>query len=205
MESRTDLPREKRLRVMFNLTHRDPFFWSHATRPEIVDTVENLIGPDVIYYTDQLFVKGAYNGTAVPWHQDSAYWPVDPPALLSCWMALDDATVENGCVRVLPGSHKKAIAHRHFKQGPQTLGLLDEDLDPANEVAVEIQAGGAMFHHSLLVHRSEPNRSAKGRRGLVSIYLPNYCRFTRPWDFKYGFKLLRGGTKPGCIGHKGEN
>jgi ectoine hydroxylase-related dioxygenase (phytanoyl-CoA dioxygenase family) len=200
LKDRADLPRARRIRVMFHLSHRDPWFWGHATRPEIVDTVENLLGPDLIYYTDQLFVKGAYNGSAVPWHQDSAYWPVDPPKLLSCWMALDDATVENGCVRVIPGTHRRAIPHTHFKEGPQSLGLLQHEVDLSKEIPVEIPAGGAMFHHSLLIHRSEANRSAKGRRGLVSIYLPAECRFTKPWDFKYGFKVLRGRARAECIG-----
>ncbi|MCC6445946.1 MAG: phytanoyl-CoA dioxygenase family protein [Armatimonadetes bacterium] len=196
---RPDLPRAQKIRVMFHLCHRDPFFWSHAVRPEILDIVELLIGPDIKIYTDQMFVKAPLQGTAVPYHQDSAYWPVEPPNLVSCWMALDDATVENGCVRVIPGSHKALLPHHHYPESIQSLGLEDDEVDADREIPVELKAGSCMFHHSLLAHRSAPNRSPHYRKGLVTIYLPSTLRFTQPWDFKYGFKLLRGKEYPGSV------
>jgi phytanoyl-CoA hydroxylase len=197
-KDRQDLPRAQRLRIMFHLCHRDPFFWSHATRPAIVDRMANLLGPDIKLYTDQLFVKGPYNGSEVPWHQDSAYWPVTPCNVISVWTALDDATVENGCVHVIPGTHRKEIEHRTFA-GPQALGLLNSDVDGTREVPITLKAGSCMMHHSLLLHRSGANRSANGRRGLVTIYMPATLKKTRVWDFKHNFTLLRGREHPGCI------
>jgi phytanoyl-CoA hydroxylase len=200
-QDRTDLPRANRIRVLFHLSHRDQFFWDHAMRPAIVDRVVNLLGPDVKYYTDQMFVKSPSNGTAVPWHQDSAYWPISPPNVLSCWVAIDDATVENGCVHVLPGSHRRAVTHRSFSDGPQPLGLLDSDVDASREVPIILKAGGCMFHHSLLLHRSAGNTSGKQRRGLVTIYLASTVKQTGPWAFPYehGFTLIRGKEHAGCI------
>ncbi|MBI3923646.1 MAG: phytanoyl-CoA dioxygenase family protein [Armatimonadetes bacterium] len=193
------LPRRQKIRVVFHLCHTHPSFWKHATRSEILDVVENLLGPDIKLYTDQMFVKPARHGSEVPFHQDSGYWtPLDPPNLLSCWLALDEATVENGCVHVLPGTHKQLLPHHAF-EGPQSWGLLPHELDTSVEVPVELPARGAMFHHSCLVHRSFANRSGRGRRGLVSIYLPSTLRFVRPWNFEYGWKLLRGKEFPGCV------
>jgi phytanoyl-CoA hydroxylase len=184
--------RRDKIRVAFHLCHTHPYFWMHATRPEILDVVETLLGSSIKLYTDQLFVKPAFHGSEVPYHQDHAYWTqVEPYNMISCWLALDDATVENGCVRMIPGTHKQYIPHREF-EGNQKYGLLPQDVDASREVPVEINAGGAMFHHSLTVHRSFPNRSGKGRRGLVAIYMPGDVRFVKPWQFKYGFKTVRG-------------
>jgi phytanoyl-CoA hydroxylase len=186
------VPRRDKVRVVFHLCHTHPFFWNHATRPELLDVVENLLGPDITLYTDQMFVKPPHHGSEVPFHQDSAYWtPLEPPSLLSCWLAIDDATVENGCVHVLPGTHKQLLPHRTF-DGPQSLGLLAEDMDTSGEIPVPLKAGSAMFHHSCLIHRSFPNRSDRGRRGLVTIYLPSSLRFVETWNFQYGWKRLRG-------------
>jgi phytanoyl-CoA hydroxylase len=190
LEQRDDLRRADRIRVFFHLCHRDPWFWTYATQPKFTRIIAALLGPAPRLYTDQLFVKGPYNGSAVPYHQDAAYWPVEPMNMISCWMAIDDATIENGCVRVIPGTHRKFMPHTHFTSGPQSLGLLDHEVDAATEVSVELPAGSCMFHHSLLIHRSEANSSSKSRRGLVTIYMPNQFQLTRPWPFKHGFKVI---------------
>jgi phytanoyl-CoA hydroxylase len=188
--NRTDLPRAQRIRVFFHLCHRDGWFHQYATRPEVVEIISTLLGPNPRLYTDQLFVKGPYNGSAVPWHQDAAYWPVEPMNMISCWMAIDDATVENGCVYVIPGTHKKPIPHTHFKTGPQSLGLLEHEVSGQDGIPIELSAGSCMFHHSLLIHQSKSNTSPKPRRGLVTIYMPNQFTRTKPWEFKYGFEVL---------------
>jgi ectoine hydroxylase-related dioxygenase (phytanoyl-CoA dioxygenase family) len=186
-----DIPRREKIRVAFHLCHNHSYFWNHATRPEIVDVVESLLGRHIKLYTDQMFVKPAHHGSEVPFHQDHAYWTqVEPYNMISCWVALDDATVENGCVHMIPGTHRSLVPHREFG-GNQKYGLAEEDVDSSREVPVELKAGSAMFHHSLTIHRSFPNRSDRGRRGLVTIYLPGDAKFVRPWDFQYGFKTIR--------------
>lgn len=191
------IPRREKIRVVFHLCHTHPYFWGHATRPEILDAVRGLLGPRIKLYTDQMFVKPARHGSEVPFHQDHAYWTnIEPANMLTCWLALDDATIENGCVRVIPGTHKQRIPHIHLDNAVQTTGIPAESLDASLEVPVEIKAGGAMFHHSLVVHRSFPNDSDKGRRGLATIYMPSDFTFVDPnipsvsggWGFPYGFK-----------------
>ena len=184
-----NVPRREKIRVAFHLCHNHSYFMQHVTRPEIKDVVEDLFGTGVRLYTDQLFVKPPHHGSEVPFHQDSAYWPQAEPNIISCWVALDDATIENGCVRMIPGTHKAPIPHSEFP-GTQKYGLLEEQVDVSKEVPVEIKAGGAMFHHSLTVHRSFPNTSDYGRRGLVSIYLPENLKFLEPWEFEYGFQKI---------------
>lgn len=190
LQDDASIARRDKVRCVFHLCHTHPFFAQHVTRPEVLDMVEQLIGPNIRLYTDQTFIKPAHHGSAVPFHQDSAYWPAAEPRLLSCWLAIDDATVENGCVRMIPGSHRRAVPHREF-DGVQQYGLLEEDVDAWQEVPVEIPAGSAMFHHSLTIHRSFPNHSDRSRRGMVSICLPADLHFYEPWPFPYGFKLVR--------------
>lgn len=183
------IPRREKIRIVFHLCHTHSFFWRHATRPEILDVARNVLAPELKIYTDQMFVKPPRHGSAVPLHQDSGYWLAAEPNLINCWMALDDSMVENGCVRFIPGSHHKLLPHHHF-DGPNSLGLFDEEVELEKEIPIEVKAGSAVFHHSLLIHRSLPNNSDRIRRGLVSIYLPADLRFYQPWNFHYGFKNL---------------
>ncbi|HYE04139.1 MAG TPA: phytanoyl-CoA dioxygenase family protein [Planctomycetota bacterium] len=190
LEQRDDLPRSRRARAVFHLCHRDAWFMAHALRPEIVDVVAALIGPAVTLYTDQTFVKGAYSGSEVAFHQDAAYWPFDPPAAVTCWLALDASTRENGCVRFVPGTHDSARPHARLA-GPQALGVDPSWAERAQPV--ELAPGDACFHHALAVHGSEANRSARSRLGMALIYLPTSCRLASPFDhFPYPFVRARG-------------
>jgi ectoine hydroxylase-related dioxygenase (phytanoyl-CoA dioxygenase family) len=187
------VPRRDKIRVIFHLTHTHSYFWKLATSDTMLDAVENLIGPDIKFYTDQMFCKPAKHGSEVPWHHDSAYWPDAEPNLLSCWLAIDDVTIQNGCVRFIPGSHKSYTPHHKIvTTNPNNITCQPGTVDPDREVPVEIKAGSMSIHHSLCVHRSLPNMSDRSRRGLVMIYLPADLKFIRPWNFKYGFKLVRG-------------
>ena len=92
---------------MTHLCYFDPLFEAVARKAAIVDVIEDLLGPNIKLYCDQLMMKARYHGTVTDWHQDSVAWPqFAPQDHVSCWVALDDATVENGCMTVLPGSHK---------------------------------------------------------------------------------------------------
>ena len=76
-----------------------------AQHPEILDRVEQLIGPDIVLWGCQVFCKPASDGMEVPMHQDGHYWPIQPLATCTAWVAIDDSNVGNGCLRVIPGSH----------------------------------------------------------------------------------------------------
>ena len=87
-------------------------WFGYATRPEILDCVEALLGPDIVLWGSQVFCKPARTGRKIPWHQDGKYWPMRPLATVSAWIAIDDATPENGNMRYLPGSHRDGRCSR---------------------------------------------------------------------------------------------
>jgi hypothetical protein len=106
-ELEKDSVRFNNVRKIWNLTKYDALFREYARHPAILDVVHSLLGPNLKIYVDQTLCKPPRVGSAKPPHQDSAYWTsIDPPNLVICWMALDDATEENGCMRFIPGSHK---------------------------------------------------------------------------------------------------
>ena len=160
--------------------------------------VEALLGPDIKFFGDQMLLTPPFHGSAKPYHQDSAYWTIDPPALVTCWIALDDSTIENGCMRFLPGSHRWGVVpHRHLDPVhwvPEEL----EAMDLSREVCVELKAGGATFHHSATLHQSLPNTTPYPRRGHTLAYMSAQSRYTgKPPQPEY--PLVRGREYAGCV------
>lgn len=148
-----------------------PPFHDLLWQPTFGVPATQLLGGAVRFWHDQLFVKPARDGGAVAWHQDYSYWTRTVPiAHLTCWIGLDDATEENGCLRYIPGSHNWNLLPRTDLAGDlnsiQTV-LSDEQKRDFQPVAVELKAGEASFHHPLLVHGSLENFSARPRRGVV--------------------------------------
>ena len=117
-----------------------PNLAAFVTRPEFVAIATQLLGPDVDLYWNQSVFKQPEGKREFPWHQDDGYTPVTPSPYLTLWLALNDATVENGCISVLPGSHKRGLVpHR-----PSDIGLVCHDADdPDQGVPVPVKAGFA--------------------------------------------------------------
>lgn len=108
------------------------------------------------------------------WHQDENYIPTRDRSLVGAWIAIDDATVENGCLFVLPGSHRDGFLHPTREHGrPDEFDFAQEahGFDDSAEVAVEVRAGSVVFFNGYLLHRSRKNRSSGYRRALVSHYM----------------------------------
>lgn len=173
-----------RVRNAFRLTQNNPFFLQVARHPKIVSIMGSLLGFPLRLYSSQLFAKPPQVGSAVPLHQDIAYWPFEPPELISCWIALDDSTIENGCVRFISGSHKLGRL-RHVASGiaGNSLVLDDPRIAGLEESCVEVPRGSVVLHHCLTAHRSEPNRSLSPRRGLIMIYMSATVRPTDAGTF----------------------
>lgn len=154
------------VRKMTHLCYFDDLFESVARTTAILDVIETLLGPNIKLYCDQLMMKPRYNGTVTDWHQDSVAWPqFAPQNHVSCWVALDDATVENGCMTVIPGSHKWGPIGRDQRDR-----FIDHPL-AGEPVPVEVKAGSCMFHHGLNFHRTGANTTAQRRRGLALHYI----------------------------------
>lgn len=139
--------------------------------PAFVLPASQLLDGAIRFWHDQLFCKPAQRGGAVAWHQDYSYWTrTKPMAHLSCWIGLDEATRENGCVHYVPGSHRwnlLPITGLADDMNAIQSVLTDEQKSCFKPVAVELKKGEASFHHPLMVHGSFDNRSGRQRRALV--------------------------------------
>jgi len=144
--------------------------------PEIVDYVSSVLGPDVILWGGQFFCKLAGTGLEVPWHQDGEYWPILPLKTCSVWLAIDDVTTENGCMRYIPGSHQQSelFPHREDTREALVLNQVTEDayFDATTAKDDELLAGEFSLHDVYLIHGSQPNRSAKRRAAYVLRFMP---------------------------------
>ena len=184
------------VRKVEQLVATDPLFGELARDPGILGVITSILGPDLKLFRDALMMKPAHHGSAKPYHQDSPYWPIEPPDLCSVWIALDEATVENGCMRVLPGSHRWGmLEHKHLED----YQVEEDRLDLSGEVSVPLAPGGALFFHSLLLHATSPNTSDRPRRAMVLSYMSARSRYTRDPATKPAYLLLQGREYPGCV------
>ncbi|MCB1744078.1 MAG: phytanoyl-CoA dioxygenase family protein [Gammaproteobacteria bacterium] len=158
------------------LLRYDMGFADYCRTPPILDMVAQLIGDDIALWNMSLFAKPAGNGKATPWHQDGEYWPIRPLATCTVWVAIDAATRENGCLRIVPGSHReqKLYAHRTNESPALTLHqeLCEDQFDEAEAVDLVLERGQISLHDVYLMHGSAPNTSPKRRRGLTMRFMP---------------------------------
>jgi phytanoyl-CoA hydroxylase len=135
----------------------------------LVSVLARLIDSRVEFLSVKPVYKSADIGFASPWHQDWQYWKGTPK--ISAWVALDAATVDNGCLRVVPGSHLKSWDH---EQASDDIGfgnrISEEQLAKERIVDVEVNAGDALFFHDLLLHASHPNTSGRDRWSIIPTY-----------------------------------
>jgi len=157
-------------------------FLEFARRPELLDLVASVIGPDVVFWTAALFCKPGSVGAPVPWHQDGIYWPLKPMATVTLWVALDRAATDNGCMKVIPGSHRHGFfGHEKSEQEGLVLNtaIVESEMDAGKARPVELDAGQVSLHDAFLVHGSEPNTSARRRAGLTLRYMPATTLYER--------------------------
>ncbi|MEQ9407648.1 MAG: phytanoyl-CoA dioxygenase family protein [Fuerstiella sp.] len=189
------------IRKINRCAENDAVFMAVARQPEILDIVESLLGPDIKLFGSQCFMKPP-GGIEKPYHQDSAYFTVEPRALVTCWIALDDVTIQNGCMWVVPGSHRGEL-HDHSQPwdvgGRVDMQVPDEKIDRSQETPIIMSAGSCSFHHSMLLHRSGRNQTDTHRRGLAIHYMSAESRWTHPSLPQPSYLLLRGREYPGCV------
>lgn len=153
-----------------------------AAHPRVLDAVEDIIGPDILVHSSTLFSKEPDGRTFVSWHQDSPYWGLSAPRLVSAWLALTDSTTENGCLRVLPGTHTRTFDHVERRQETNMLGTgltVMADLDLTEAVDVCLRAGEMSFHHAHIVHGSNANHTGLPRVGFAVRYVSPCVRQER--------------------------
>ena len=152
-----------------HLVTRSPWLRALAAAPVFADLTADLIGPDVRLYWDQAVYKKPEKPRRFPWHQDNGYTFVEPQQYLTCWVALTDATIENGCPQVATGWHRKGTLS-HVYVDPLGFECFS---DPDNVVAAEVPAGGAVVFSSLTPHLTGPNTTDSVRKAYILQYAPD--------------------------------
>ena len=173
------------------MTH-DAFWVRLISDDRLLDIAQKFIGP---------------NGQPVLWHQDGSYWPLDPMEVVTLWLAVDDSTPENGCMRVIPGTHHTPL--REMKRRTDVANVLssgidESEVDDSQAVDFVLKAGGVSVHHPNIIHGSNANHSPRRRCGLTIRYIPTTTRIllgdrfsaTDEGRFPSAF-LLRGEAMPG--------
>lgn len=165
-------------RKVWNLFGHDEVLTSFVTSPKLLDIVEDLLGTSAIwFFADKALLKPPKIGVEKPWHQDLPYFPFEPkdePQIhVAAWIALDEATVENGCMQYIPGSHRLGnITTAHVDtHGLDHLSADMSKVDTSKAVVVEAKPGDVSFHDGLTLHYSSPNTSDKPRWALVLDFI----------------------------------
>ena len=173
----------------------DEGFLEFCKNKDILNYVEQLIGSDFALWNSSFFAKPPINGHATPWHQDGQYWPIKPLATCTVWLAIDDATEENGCMRFIKGSHKDKKLKDHSRNNKENLTLHQEldknEYDISQSVNLLLKRGQISLHDVYMIHGSKGNNSPKSRRAMTMRFMPLSSKFDHQFifDSKPSFKI----------------
>lgn len=157
-------------------TQREPWLkW--GAKPELLDMTEQLIGPDIVMFQTAIFHKKAVTGGRAPYHRDGKYYPIRPLAATNVWIAVTPSTIQNGCVRCIPASHKVTDPGKHHWTDGTGDELFRIELDPSefkesDAVPIELEPGQMVFFDVMTVHGGTPNKSGIARTGFSIRYYP---------------------------------
>ena len=169
-----DFPEKSKNYLLFN--------WADQLvhHPRILDAVEDVIGPDILVYHSTLFLKEAHTPAYVRWHQDSPYFYLSPHLHVTAWVALSDASIEAGCMQVLPGSHKWGVFEHDDKPEPMNMIRRGQGIsgrfDDVKGTHIPVGPGQMSLHHTDLVHASGGNDSDDRRIGFAISYIPAHVK-----------------------------
>ena len=176
-----------------------PWVADLARDPRILDPVEDLFGPDLLIWTSTFFIKEPHSPDIAAWHQDATYFALDPVDELTVWIALSEASVEAGCMEMVPfgGAPRQmkhaahVVEHSVNRAGQETT----EPVDASDSELMPLKAGQFSIHHGLTVHRSAPNNTDQRRIGLGLTFVPAHVR--PAGEFRTAAMLVRGEDKYG--------
>lgn len=162
---RDGISRANEIAFTAHLAAQDPEIMCFVAQEKFAHVTSDLLHDDISLYWDQSVYKKPETPRDFPWHQDTGYVPTNPAEYITCWLALVDVTIENGCIYVIPGSHLQGmVEHKDTEIGLQCY------FGPASGVPVELKKGSMVVFSSLLFHRSGPNVSNTVRKGYVIQY-----------------------------------
>jgi len=157
-----------------------PWLSDLVHRDGILDAIEDLFGPDLLCWTSNFFIKEARDPAFVSWHQDSTYWGLSAPDVVTAWVALTPSNEANGAMQVIPGTHKLDQIQHRDTFAPDNLLTRGQEIavtvDERQAHTIELQPGEMSLHHVRLVHGSAANKSADRRIGFAIRYIPTRVR-----------------------------
>lgn len=178
-----------------NLMTHDPFWVRLVADPRLVDIAAEYIGGDVALFASHYISKPPGDGQPVLWHQDGAYWPLEPMEVVTLWLAVDPSLPENGCMRVIPGTQEMELQEMAATSGDQNVlgsAMEDDKVDEDKAVDLVLQPGDVSVHHPNIVHGSNANTSPTRRCGLTIRYIPVSTRIVTDKPTWPSAFLLRG-------------
>jgi len=180
-----------------------PWVDALVRHPRILDTVEDVIGPDILVYWSTFFIKEPGTPAFAAWHQDATYFGLTPYEHVTAWVALSDASTEAGCMDALPSHGAPRQRHHAAARLENSINgagqIIVEPLPEEEAVAMELRAGELSLHHTLCPHRSAPNRAPYRRVGLGVSYIPAHVRTTG--SYRLPALLVRGTDRWGNFDH----
>ena len=180
-----------------HLARNDPFWIRLVSDDRLLDVAQQFIGPDIALFATHYICKPPRTGQPVLWHQDGSYWPLEPMEVVTLWLAVSDSTPENGCMRVIPGTHAlslESIQERNDVESVLGSSIRPELVDESRAIDVVLKAGDVSIHHPNLIHGSEANNSDMWRMGLTIRYIPTSTRILKDTGAPF---LMRGKPVPG--------
>jgi phytanoyl-CoA hydroxylase len=181
------------------ISPKSSFYRAFQFHPKVIDAVTALIGDPIVFYLDQIFLKPPKTGMGTNWHQDNAYFQIsDPSKGTAMWVALHDATVENGTIHLIPGSHLTPFDHG---RDPFSDHHIRCEVPEENAIPIELPAGGVAFFNYGVAHSTRTNQSNHERAGLALHFLNT--AFIPP-DKNRGFTHLTGPDATGGESEFGE-
>ncbi len=184
-----NLAQDRRPENMPSLHYDNRYLRDLFLSDSLIDVAVQIVGRDVALFTSYVISKRPDDGLAVDWHQDAAFFPIEPMDTFTLWLAVDDSDVENGCMRVIPGSHREeaVLLHKVDLNSGTTLPMSLDNLDLTDAKDVQLRAGEYSVHDPWILHGSNPNRSSRRRCGITLKYISTHAAIDRTFRSPSGF------------------
>lgn len=180
----------------------DPRLLDFLLDDAILDPIEQLVGPDILLWSSHFISKDPAVGRATPWHTDADYWNgrlSDDSRIVTVWISLDGSDTDNGCMRVVPGSHhnESGGTYHPVPRESNTFGREIDEVDDSAAVDLVLKPGEASLHDGRIIHGANPNTSSRRRTGYTMRYLPANVRIVPENNPGHKVWLARGNDRAG--------
>lgn len=182
------------------MVREDDVFRELVFDDAIIDVIRQLQGPNLKLLRSAAMLKPPHVGSEKKFHQDAAYYPIHPMDHVTVWIALDEATRENGCMQVVPGGHTDGLLRHAELEYETDIALAEREYDDDDTVALPMEPGSVLFQHCLLPHYTEANTTDDWRRAFIVSYMRSRSRFTEESPPEWVDSLhVTGEEFPGCV------